>query len=76
MAVFSSSVRGGSSSTPRSPTVVDGSIVRRWTAMPYSALRKLLRIEWHLNVRSTSPHSSTIRPSWTTTTAADPIESE
>ncbi len=43
--------------------------------MPYRAERKLLRTEWHMKRRSTSPHAATTAPSAITRNAEDGSDS-
>ena len=71
VAFFSASVSDGAlSSISSSPSVLVPLILPAATCGPYNALRMLLRIEWHLNGRLVSPHSSTTWPPCTMNTAA------
>ena len=71
VAVFSAPLSDGAlSSMPRSPSVLVRLILPAATCGPYNALRMLFRIEWHLNGRLVSPHSSTTLPPCTINTAA------
>ena len=59
---------------PNSPSVRAVSIFPSATAMPMSALMKLLRTEWVQNVRAVSPHDATTLPRVTIMKAADPAD--
>lgn len=77
MACFSAAVSAGSlSSMPSSARVSDMRRRPSWTWMPISALTKAFRMECTLNRVAVSPHSSTMRPSTTITTASVTIVAE
>ena len=74
VALFSSAVSDGSlSSMPSAPIGWERSISPRSTAIPISALSRLLRTEASGVLADVSPHSATTAPRCTTITAVEPM---